>query len=112
MKRLLTVLLCVLALTLSVSAQARKSSMKKSAAGPAPDKALMQKVWDGWGTMDPANVAKFYATGPRTFFDIAPLKERPRRLQECEVHREQRCRDPSPWRPGLGDGDDQERDDD
>jgi len=74
MKRLLTVSLCVLALTLSAFAQTKKSSTKKSVAGPAPDKALMQKICDGWSTLDPANVAKYYATGPHTFFDIAPLK--------------------------------------
>jgi len=73
MKRLLAVSLCLLALTLSGFAQAKKSPMKKPA-GPAPDKAYLQKIWDGWSTLDPANVAKFYATGPHTFFDIAPLK--------------------------------------
>lgn len=74
LKRLLTVLLCLLALTLSGFAQTKKSTVRKSAAGPAPDKAYLQKIWDGWGTLDPANTAKFYATGPHTFFDIAPLK--------------------------------------
>jgi len=73
MKRLLTVSLCLLAATLSGVAQTKKSPMQK-AAGPAPDKALMQKVWDGWSTLDPANVAKYYATGPHVYFDIAPLK--------------------------------------
>ncbi len=76
MKRLLLFSLCLLALTLSGFAQVKKPSMKKmkSAAGAAPDKAYMQKIWDVWATMDPTNVAKFYATGPHTFFDIAPLK--------------------------------------
>ncbi len=74
MKRFLTISLCVLAFTLSGFAQVKKPSMKKSAYGPAPDKAYMQKIWDGWSTLDPANVARFYATGPHTFFDIAPLK--------------------------------------
>jgi len=73
-KRFLTVSFCLLALTLSGMAQTKKSAMKKSPAGPAPDKALMQKIWDGWSTLDPANVAQYYATGPHTFFDIAPLK--------------------------------------
>jgi ketosteroid isomerase-like protein len=73
MKRFLTVSLCLLALILSGFAQTKKSTMKKPAS-PAPDKAYLQKVWDGWSTLDPANVAKFYATGPHTFFDIAPLK--------------------------------------
>jgi ketosteroid isomerase-like protein len=74
MNRLLALSLCLLALTLSSVAQTRKPAMKSKSPGPAPDKALMQKIWDGWGTMDPANVAKYYAPGPRTFFDIAPLK--------------------------------------
>ena len=53
---------------------AAKASKKAERAG-VPDKALMQKIWDGWGTLDPANVAKFYAKGPEhVFFDIAPLK--------------------------------------
>ena len=39
-----------------------------------PDKAYLQKIWDGWSTLDTANVAGFYAPGPHTFFDIAPLK--------------------------------------
>ena len=39
-----------------------------------PDKALMQKIWDGWSTLNPDNTAQFYAKGPHTFFDIAPLK--------------------------------------
>jgi len=40
----------------------------------APDKAYLQKIWDGWATLDTANVAQYYATGPHVFFDIAPLK--------------------------------------
>jgi len=72
-KRLSTVLLVVLAVTLAGFAQTKKSFMKKSS-GPAPDKAYLQKIWDGWATRDPANVAQYYATGPNTFFDIAPLK--------------------------------------
>lgn len=72
-KRIVTVSLCLFTLTLLSIAQNKKSPMKKPA-GPAPDKALMQKIWDGWGTLDPANVAQYYATGPHTFFDIAPVK--------------------------------------
>ena len=74
LKRILTVSFCLLALTLSGSAQTKKSSMKKAAPRPVPDKAYLQKIWDGWSTLDPANVAKYYATGPHVFFDIAPLK--------------------------------------
>lgn len=74
LKRLLTVSFCLLALALSVSAQTKKSAAKKAPAGPVPDVALMQKIWAGWSTLDPANVAQYYATGPHVFFDIAPLK--------------------------------------
>lgn len=74
LKRTLTVSLCLLALTLCGFAQAKKSTMKKTAAAAVPDKAYLQKIWDGWSTLDPANVAQYYATGPHTFFDIAPLK--------------------------------------
>ena len=74
-KRLSTALLFLIALSLCMSAQTKKSAMKKSASATAPDKAYLQKIWDGWATLDPANTAKFYATsGAHTFFDIAPLK--------------------------------------
>lgn len=39
-----------------------------------PSKALMDAIWAGWSTGNPANVAKYYAKGPHVFFDIAPLK--------------------------------------
>jgi ketosteroid isomerase-like protein len=72
LKRILTVSLFLLALNAAGSAQMMKSAKKP--AGPAPDKAFMQKVWDGWSTLNPSNVAQYYATGPHTFYDIAPLK--------------------------------------
>ena len=72
--RFLTAWLCLLAITVSAAGQITKPAAKKSSAVPAPDKAYLQKIWDGWATLDPANNAKFYATGPNTFFDIAPLK--------------------------------------
>ena len=74
-KRSAVVLFLVIAFAFSASAQTKKAAMKKSSAPPAPDKAYLQKIWDGWATLDPANTAKFYATsGQHTFFDIAPLK--------------------------------------
>jgi ketosteroid isomerase-like protein len=69
MKRFLIAPLCLMILTLTQTSQA---AAKKSPA--PPDKAYMQKIWTGWATLDPANVAQFYASGPHTFFDIAPLK--------------------------------------
>ena len=47
---------------------------KKMADSGMPDKTFMQKIWDGWATLHPANTAQFYAKGQHTFFDIAPLK--------------------------------------
>jgi len=73
-KRVPIVSVCLLSLTLAGLVQAKNPATKKTPAGPAPDKAFMQKVWDGWATLDPANVAQYYSTGPHTFFDIAPLK--------------------------------------
>ena len=72
-KRFASILLCLLVLTLCASAQTKKATTRKMAT-PAPDKAYLQTIWDGWATLDPANTAQFYATGPNTFFDIAPLK--------------------------------------
>jgi ketosteroid isomerase-like protein len=70
LKRATTIFFCLLIL---ISALSGVAQTKKSG-GQAPDKAYLQKIWDGWATLDTANVAKFYATGPHTFFDIAPLK--------------------------------------
>jgi len=74
MKRLLAVSLCLLTLWCASFAKSPQPTAKKSSASAAPDKAYLQKIWDGWSTLDPDNVAKFYASGPHTFFDIAPLK--------------------------------------
>ena len=73
MKRLFIVSLCLLTLALSALAQPPKPAAKKSTP-PTPDRAYLQKIWDGWSTLDPTNVAKYYASGPHVFFDIAPLK--------------------------------------
>jgi ketosteroid isomerase-like protein len=73
MKRL-AILVSLLALTLSGIAQPSKPSAKKSNSPTPPDKAYLQKIWDGWSTLDTNNVSKFYASGPHTFFDTAPLK--------------------------------------
>ncbi len=63
----------ILVLSLVLPAWGQSKGTKKAKTG-APDRALMQEIWDGWSTRDPANVAKFYAKGPDVFFDIAPLK--------------------------------------
>ncbi len=66
-----SVVICVVCITLLGFAQ---DAPKKMSSSEMPDKALMQKIWDGWSTLDPANTAQFYARGPHVFFDIAPLK--------------------------------------
>jgi ketosteroid isomerase-like protein len=71
-KRLLTVLMCVLILSLSTLAAPK--TKKKAAAPGAPDKAYLQKLMAGWSTGDPANMAQYYDQGEYTFFDITPLK--------------------------------------
>src|SRR6266851_1223512 len=73
MKRCSFVLLVCLALASTSAAAAKKPSDKKSSS-PMPDKAYLQKIWDGWSTLDPANVAQYYSPGAHVFFDIAPLK--------------------------------------
>jgi len=52
-------------------AQAKKAAKH---AGPGPDKAHLQKIWDGWASLNVPGQAQFYAQGAHTFFDIAPLR--------------------------------------
>jgi ketosteroid isomerase-like protein len=59
--------ICCLALSLPGTA-------KDKAPAAGVDKAYLQKIWDGWSTLDPANVNQYYATGDHTYFDITPLK--------------------------------------
>jgi ketosteroid isomerase-like protein len=66
------VLFALLLSTAFTFAQAKKAT--KHAAGPGPDKAHLQKIWDGWATLNVPGQAQFYAQGAHTFFDIAPLK--------------------------------------
>ncbi len=62
----------VLIACLSVSAVAQKAA--KTASGTAVDKAYLQKIWDGWASLDVPGQTQYYAQGPHVFFDIAPLK--------------------------------------
>lgn len=74
MKRNSLALLVFLALTAVISIAATEKSSEKKTSSSAPNKAYLQKIWDGWSTLDPANVAQYYALGSHVFFDIAPLK--------------------------------------
>jgi ketosteroid isomerase-like protein len=71
-KPYLAVVLALVVLASLGLAQTKKAAVKP--AGAAPNKAHLQQIWDGWSTLDPTKVAEFYATGPHTFFDVAPLK--------------------------------------
>ncbi len=86
-KRLTPMLICLLVFTLALAAQTKKAAMKKSSAAPAPDKAYLQKIWDGWSTLDPANTAKFYAHRPAHF-----LRHRTAQVQQLGRIRERRER--------------------
>jgi ketosteroid isomerase-like protein len=61
-----------LVLCLAIAGTAQKAS--KSGAAGAVDKTYLQKIWDGWATLDAAGQKQFYAQGPHVFFDMAPLK--------------------------------------
>jgi len=67
--------LAVVALVLCMAVSAFPQKTKKAAAAPgAVDKAYLQKIWDGWCSLDVAGQKQYYAQGPHVFFDIAPLK--------------------------------------
>lgn len=69
MKHIITTMLVLL---LTLSAIAQKSAKAESAGGV--DKAYLQKIWDGWATLDASKQKQFYAQGPHVFFDDEPLK--------------------------------------
>jgi ketosteroid isomerase-like protein len=43
-------------------------------ATPAITKAYLQKIWDGWSTLNAAGQKQYYAQGAHVFFDDTPLK--------------------------------------
>ena len=71
MVKRLAVLAVVLCMTVSGFAQKTK---KAAAPAGGVDKAHLQKIWDGWCSLDVAGQKQYYAQGPHVFFDIAPLK--------------------------------------
>ena len=64
-----------LLLAVGLSAQDKGKNKNKGKMEQFDFHPLMQQVWDAWGTLDPANAARFYSKdSERTFFDLAPLK--------------------------------------
>ena len=68
--------MAVLALVacMTITAFAQKAKAMKASARPGVDKSYLQKIWDGWATLDAAAQKQYYAQGPHVFFDFAPLK--------------------------------------
>jgi ketosteroid isomerase-like protein len=75
MKRMavLAVALCIMVAVFGQTGFAQKGK-KAAVAGGAVDKAHLQKIWDGWASLDAAGQKQYYAQGPHVFFDVAPLK--------------------------------------
>jgi ketosteroid isomerase-like protein len=73
-KRLSISSICLIAVAFLISSNAA-ATKKSSTNSPAiPDKAYLQKIWDGWATLDPAQEDQFHAQGQHTFYDETPLK--------------------------------------
>ena len=70
--------LVLLALAVASSAWAQVKQKPNSPArrmANAPSRELMQRIWDAWGTLDPANAAPFYSKDPQNiYFDITPMQ--------------------------------------
>ena len=66
--------MAVLVLVVGVVTGGFAQKAAKTAAGGAVDKAYLQKILDGWATLDVAGQKQYYAQGPHVFFDVAPLK--------------------------------------
>ncbi|MBV8891422.1 MAG: hypothetical protein JO266_05510 [Acidobacteria bacterium] len=58
---------------LTIMAPVQEKAPPPSPAGGV-DKSDLQRIWDGWSTLNPSNVARYYARGSHVFFDIAPVK--------------------------------------
>ncbi len=68
-------LFLALAVAVSLSVAALAQEHEHGAAKSTFDKAIMQKVWDAWDTLDLANPAKFYSHETNhIFYDVAPLQ--------------------------------------
>ncbi len=63
-------LFAVFAVITLASAQSNSGAQTQT-----PNKQLMQDIWNGWATLNTANVSRFYdKNATDTFFDVTPLK--------------------------------------
>lgn len=70
----MTTRMAVVMLMVGVAVGGFAQKAGKTVAGGAVDKAYLQKIWDGWSTLDAGGQKQYYAQGPHVFFDIEPLK--------------------------------------
>ncbi len=71
------VVLLAVSVTVAQNEAKTKAAPSKKAAGAsaAPDRALAQKIWDAWCTLDTNNPAPYYDQTPSNlYFDLAPRK--------------------------------------
>jgi ketosteroid isomerase-like protein len=73
LKRTIAILIAVWLVSLTGFAQ-KKAHKSAAAAGSGVTKDYLQKIWNGWAALNPSDQAQYYAKGPHTFFDIAPVK--------------------------------------
>lgn len=67
--------LAVLVLATSVFTTPASAQSNSGPQTQTPSKQLMQDIWTGWGTLDTANVSRFYDKNVNdVFFDVTPLK--------------------------------------
>ncbi|MGB8013937.1 MAG: nuclear transport factor 2 family protein [Terriglobales bacterium] len=74
MKRLAVLVFAFCMVMPGFAEKAAEKTKKASAGASAVDKAYLQKIWDGWATLDAAGQKQFYAQGSHVFFDVEPLK--------------------------------------
>jgi ketosteroid isomerase-like protein len=74
MKRMavLAMVVCIAFAGMTQAGWGQKAKLSDGTGGV--DRAWLQKVWNGWATLDAAGQKQFYAQGPHVFFDVEPLK--------------------------------------
>jgi ketosteroid isomerase-like protein len=68
---MLALVMCIMSFPQASSAQ---KASKVAVENATVDKAYLQKIWNGWATLDATSQKQYYAQGPHVFFDVSPLK--------------------------------------